>query len=548
MAGALDETVGRPVRDAVSEAGPDRGVILRGLRRCHHVTATTTEVLDARDDAALIAAVRDGDTDAYGVLFGRHVDAARRLARGLARDGDADDLVADAFAKVLPVLARGEGPDVAFRPYLLTAVRRLDVDRQRALARTRPTDDEAVLDEGEPFTDPAVAGFESTAAARAFASLPERWQVVLWHTEVEGQRPAAIAPLLGLTPNAVAALAHRARGGLRSAFVSMHVQDTSPGRPACQTTRANLGAFIRAGLSNRDANRVSAHLECCRPCTAIYLELIEVDNDLRGLLAPMLLGGAGAAYLAAVSIQGGTATAMSGFLQAVPVKALAASTAAGGVLGGMILGGMAMFGGAANGGPDPEPIAVPPAVTAVTATQTKAARVTAKPAPAKPKPTPTAQPTPTPTSAPSSTQEDPDPTPTQHPSSGDGTGHGDVHQGPPTDPDPHEVEMAVTASRSGVGSASMVTVNVTGLSPRQSGLVIITSDQPAATLDLDPSCDLVSVGRATCRISGEGRLDILAGSLPMTSTTLTITATPGEGLHDDAMADNTARIILDGRV
>ena len=81
-------------------------MILCGLRRCHSVTVTTG-VLSERDDAALIAAVRGGDTDAYGVLFERHVDAARRLARTLARDGDADDLVSEAFAKVLPVLVRG---------------------------------------------------------------------------------------------------------------------------------------------------------------------------------------------------------------------------------------------------------------------------------------------------------------------------------------------------------------------------------------------------------------------------------------------------------
>ena len=54
--------------------------------------------------------------------------------------------------------------------------------------------------------------------ARAFASLPERWQAVLWHTEIEGARPADVAPLLGLTANSVAALAYRAREGLRQAM------------------------------------------------------------------------------------------------------------------------------------------------------------------------------------------------------------------------------------------------------------------------------------------------------------------------------------------
>ena len=67
------------------------------------------------------------------------------------------------------------------------------------------------FDPGVPFQDTAVEQFESGAAAKAFASLPERWQVVLWHLEVEGQKPADIAPLLGMSPNSVSALAYRAR-------------------------------------------------------------------------------------------------------------------------------------------------------------------------------------------------------------------------------------------------------------------------------------------------------------------------------------------------
>ena len=323
----------------------------------------TTGVLDERDDATLIAAVRGGDTDAYGVLFERHVDAARRLARTLAPDGDADDLVAGAFAKVLPVLVRGAGPDVAFRPYLLTSVRRLSVDRHRSIARTRPTDDDAVLDKGLPFSDTAVAGFESEAAARAFASLPERWQLVLWHTEVERQRPAEVAPLLGLSPNAVSQLAHRAREGLRQAFVSMHVHDAGEPRSACQAARANLGAYVRAGLSGREAARVSAHLECCRPCTGIYLELVEVDGDLRGLLAPLLLGGAAAAYLSdvPVSVAPTALASVGGFLKTGPGKVLAGTAAAGLAVTALVLGGTALIGGGPDHGTDRSVVADAPA-------------------------------------------------------------------------------------------------------------------------------------------------------------------------------------------
>src|SRR5688500_1410862 len=96
----------------------------------------------ARDDGQLIAAVRSGDTDAYGELFARHVDAGRRLARSLTDPVAADDLVSEAFTKVLAVLQRGDGPDLAFRPYFLTAVRRLHVDGIRATDRVRPTEDQ----------------------------------------------------------------------------------------------------------------------------------------------------------------------------------------------------------------------------------------------------------------------------------------------------------------------------------------------------------------------------------------------------------------------
>lgn len=271
---------------------------------------TSVSTLDGRSDAELISAVRAGDVAAYGELFSRHVEAARRLGRQLVPAPDVDDLVSEAFAKVLGVLQRGGGPDLAFRAYLLTAVRRLHVDRIRATSRLHSTDDLTPFDPGVPFRDTAVEGFENAAAARAFAALPERWQLVLWHTEVEGQKPAEVAPLLGMTPNAVSALAYRAREGLRQAYLSMHSIALTD--DDCERCRAELGAYVRGGLSRRDAARVEQHLERCRPCTALYLELVEVNADLRALLAPLLLGAAAAAYVAAGT--GGGAAAAGGLV------------------------------------------------------------------------------------------------------------------------------------------------------------------------------------------------------------------------------------------
>ncbi len=257
-------------------------------------------------DAELISAVRGGDTTAYGELFTRHVEAARRLARQLTAATDVEDLVSEAFAKVLTIVQRGGGPDLAFRAYLLTAVRSLHIDSVRGAVKLRPVDDFTPFDNGVPFRDTAVEGFENQAAARAFATLPERWQLVLWHTEVEGQKPAEVAKLLGMSANSVSALAYRAREGLRQAFLNMHAQDAE--HDACAWTQDNLGAYIRNAASKRDSAKVRAHIDECRRCMGIYLELSEVNTNLSGILGPIVLGSAAAGYIAAAvgsAAQGG---------------------------------------------------------------------------------------------------------------------------------------------------------------------------------------------------------------------------------------------------
>lgn len=264
-------------------------------------------------DAELIAAVRDGDTASYGLLFDRHRDAANRLSRQLVRGPDADDLVSESFARVLTVLQAGKGPDESFRAYLLTSIRRLHIDKIRHDKRVRSTDDESELDRAVEFVDPAEMKFEQSAAASAYASLPERWQLVLWHLDVEGQKPADIAVLLGMSANSVSALAYRAREGLRQAYLQGHLSPSL--HASCRVTTSMLGSYVRKGLSARDTARVEAHLDECSRCTGLYLELSEINSNLSGILGPALLGPAAGGYLA-----GGGAAALVGVGAAVGTK------------------------------------------------------------------------------------------------------------------------------------------------------------------------------------------------------------------------------------
>ncbi|HSK60686.1 MAG TPA: sigma-70 family RNA polymerase sigma factor [Actinomycetospora sp.] len=274
---------------------------------------------DPRSDAELIARLRGRGVDrdstaAFATLYARHHAAARALARQLARSpADADDLVAGAFTRMLEVLRAGRGPTEAFRAYLLTSVRHLAYDRTRAERRLDLTDDLADVHGADPegtvvpFTDTALAGLERSLAAQAFATLPERWQAVLWHLEVEGDGPADIAPLFGLTPNAVSALGYRAREGIRQAYLQEHLAAGS-GRwdRRHRDTGERLGAYTRGGLSRRDAQRVEAHLAECAECRALADELREVNSGMvRAVVAPLVLGAGLMGYLAS---RGGTGT------------------------------------------------------------------------------------------------------------------------------------------------------------------------------------------------------------------------------------------------
>ena len=146
------------------------------------------------------------------MLYERHLSAARTHARHLTPShADAEDLVAEAFAKVFAILRAGHGPDRAFRAYLLTSVRNALYERARRDRRLEFSDDMAGYDDGIAWSDPVEAELDSSLAARAFSTLPERWKAVLWHSEVERRSTVEIGERMGLRPNAVAALAYRAR-------------------------------------------------------------------------------------------------------------------------------------------------------------------------------------------------------------------------------------------------------------------------------------------------------------------------------------------------
>jgi len=343
-----------------------------------------------RSDAELLAAVRAGEVEAYGALYNRHAVAALAVARRYTDSvADAEDVVADSFTAVYTALQRGRGPTEAFRAYLFTVVRRVATLHRDHGRRVQPTDDDQTLEAAGVVMAgadaPALAGFESTVVARAFTTLPERWQLVLWHTEVEGLAPAQVAPLLGLSANSASALAYRAREGLRQAYLTEHLASGVAER--CRPVADKLGAYVRGGLGPREARKIADHIRECASCRALHAELGDVNHGMRTIIGPLVLGmvglgaldqllaiGGGVASGAAAS---GAASAAGGSASGSGTAASAGAASAGGGFSGsaplvaaaaaalVVVAGAAVF--ALNGrSPDsPEPVPPPVASAAV---------------------------------------------------------------------------------------------------------------------------------------------------------------------------------------
>lgn len=297
-----------------------------------------------RSDALLIQSAREGNHEAEAELYRRHKPVAVAVAyRHTDTPSEVEDIVSESFLKVFSLIRNGGGPNEFFRAYLLTAVSREAFSRNRSSSQQIATDDFSQFEAGDPFADEAMERIESGFVVRAYKSLPERWRAVLWHSEIEDLRPREIAPILGLTPNAVSALAVRAREGLREAYLAVHLNQEKRLSSTCAKVRDLIPSHIRGNASKRDERTIQAHLRTCSHCSAIYAELNDLGSKLKIFVLPLILGGITAQGVSAGgAISGGAATVALGktSLGSAGVAGAGAGTAAGGSAGVGATGGV----------------------------------------------------------------------------------------------------------------------------------------------------------------------------------------------------------------
>ncbi|MCX4546138.1 sigma-70 family RNA polymerase sigma factor [Streptomyces sp. NBC_01565] len=269
--------------------------------------------LHSLSDAQLCALLREHNSasgsdlsDVMGEVFARHHGAVLAYARTCCRDlATANDLAAEAFARTYRAVAWGAGPEHAWRPYLLTCVRRVAADWARRGARTQLSDDfekwAAELPDGQEAEGAVLSAEEGSLVLRAYRSLPERWQAVLWHAVVEHEPATETARRLGISAGGVGSLAARAREGLREAYLRAHLDQSAS--EECRHYGGLLATALRRP-GKRVTRDLGRHLQACADCARAERDLRSVNNRLGALLPAGILLWYPASFLPSVGGHG----------------------------------------------------------------------------------------------------------------------------------------------------------------------------------------------------------------------------------------------------
>jgi len=171
---------------------------------------------DPRDDAALVAAVREGEPGAFDTLYHRHRDTLYRMAYRLARDEHrALDAVQEAFVYLIKKLNdRGFELNAGVRltTLLYPVMRSRVIDRARVQQRfagdAEATLDRLVADSVPPPTD-------HDDLRRVLDALPATQREAIELNVLEGYTQAQVAEATGVALGTVKSRLHHALRKLR---------------------------------------------------------------------------------------------------------------------------------------------------------------------------------------------------------------------------------------------------------------------------------------------------------------------------------------------
>lgn len=278
------------------------------------ISVETDKNLGKVTDNELLERLRLGDSEVFGELWERHRRPGYVAARNLSSAVDPEEMVQEAFARILELVQEGKGPSKNFRSYLYAVIRTVVLEHVKQ-------DSEDSIDEVSEanfaMNDESIeTSIDHGLARDAFQALPERLRKVLWLVEIEGLAPREAATRLQISPNQVSVMRKRGRAALRKAWLEAHV-DASEADAACRDFRPLIVRGVTGGLRSKQQRSFESHIDGCSPCKNLKVEVKEMSGLVAASLAVLSAGvRTGATHSLAsgttVSSQGTVASVMGG--------------------------------------------------------------------------------------------------------------------------------------------------------------------------------------------------------------------------------------------
>ncbi|RLP77819.1 sigma-70 family RNA polymerase sigma factor [Mycetocola tolaasinivorans] len=198
-------------------------------------------------------------------MWVQHASAARAFALSVTHRFDPDDLVSEAFTRILQRVNNGHPVTRAFKSYLYTTIRNIAIDWSRVDREIATDTVPEIADIRTP--EHIVASLEPNAVVvEAFVMLPERSKDALWLTAVERMKPKEVANLMGVSPGAVAQMTFRARGQLRTQWLGVQIRKGQ--------TSADCAEALYAWDSGKSDQTVTweSHIDVCVNCADLLAQ------------------------------------------------------------------------------------------------------------------------------------------------------------------------------------------------------------------------------------------------------------------------------------
>jgi RNA polymerase sigma factor (sigma-70 family) len=249
-------------------------------------------------DARLVRAVREGDVEAFELIYDRYAGPILGFCRHmLSSSTEAEDAVQETFASAFRAL-RADGREVGLRPWLYAIARNRCLSMLRA---RRPVDElEDVCGDADSLPELVARREDLRSLVADVRRLPEQQREALLLAELADMPHRELAQVLGCRPQKVKALVFQARDTL--------IADRQAREVSC---REVCEALAGEGLAGAGRGHMRRHLRVCEDCDG-FAQAVRRQRVALALALPVIPSAALKARTLAGALGGGGLTSTAG--------------------------------------------------------------------------------------------------------------------------------------------------------------------------------------------------------------------------------------------